>query len=82
MVYVVMCQGISKWFCLLCAGIVEATEHTPDQTSLSQVKSSNEMRVMTGSDKLLRWNIVGIQGADLSLFTHPVYLNSISLGGY
>lgn len=32
------------------------------------------------SDKILRWNCVGIQGALLSLLLDPIYLSSIIIG--
>ncbi|RYH13814.1 hypothetical protein EON65_34770 [archaeon] len=36
--------------------------------------------VMTCSDKMCKWNCVGMQGAALALFMQPVYVDSITIG--
>lgn len=35
---------------------------------------------MSCSDKLLLWNMVGLQGALLTHFVKPIYMNSLTIG--
>ncbi|XP_049566331.1 double-stranded RNA-specific editase 1 isoform X2 [Orcinus orca] len=44
------------------------------------VLQGERLLTMSCSDKMARWNVVGIQGSLLSVFVEPIYFSSIILG--
>ena len=63
---------------------IEAGEGTIPAESQPQtwdgILSGERLYTMSCSDKLARWNLLGLQGALLSLYLEPVYLKSIIIG--
>lgn len=63
---------------------IEAGEGTIPAESQIQtwdgILSGERLYTMSCSDKLARWNLLGLQGALLSLYVEPVYLKSIIIG--
>ena len=48
--------------------------------STAPVTRGSSYSVMSCSDKILKWNVLGLQGSLLSSVLEPVYMNSLTLG--
>jgi double stranded RNA-specific editase B len=51
-----------------------------DDKTFDDFKLGARLHKMCCSAKIARWNVIGIQGALLSLYVEPVYLSSITIG--
>ncbi|PIK38344.1 putative adenosine deaminase domain-containing protein 1-like [Apostichopus japonicus] len=48
--------------------------------TFQEIRQQGVAKVMTGSDKLMRWNCIGIQGALLGHIIEPLYISTLVLG--
>lgn len=58
---------------------IEGTHPTKDLNFTVQTLKG-KLRTMSCSDKICRWNVLGLQGALLSTLIEPIYLRSVIIG--
>lgn len=66
--------------CKIEAGEGTVLAPTPCIQTMDGVNNGERVYTMSCSDKLARWNVLGLQGGLLSLLLEPVYLDSVIVG--
>ena len=61
-------------------GAIHISWPSEKDDTFDQLKSGARLHKMCCSAKIARWNVIGVQGALLSLYIEPVYLSSITIG--
>jgi len=56
---------------------IELDDNEPTWSGLLR---GERLRTMSCSDKLMKWNLLGLQGALLSMIIEPIYMSSLTLG--